>query len=46
MKAKDDLQREIQAQSRKSALRFIAALVMSAACCAGFVSWVIWLTNQ
>jgi hypothetical protein len=45
MKAKDDLQREIEAQSRKNALRFVAVLVVSAACCAGLVSWVIWLTG-
>jgi len=46
MKAKDDLQREVQAENRKYALRFVAALVASATFCAGFVTWVIGLTGQ
>ena len=44
--AKDILQREVAARSRNYALRFIAVLVMAAACCAGLVSSIIWLTDQ
>jgi hypothetical protein len=46
MRAKDDLQRKIHAQSRKYALRFIAALVMAAACCVSLVNSIIWLTDR
>jgi hypothetical protein len=46
MVANGVLQREVDARSLKYALRFVAVLVIAAACCAGLVSSIIWLTGE
>jgi hypothetical protein len=40
------MQPDFRAENRKFALRFIATLVIGAACCAALVGLVIYLTSE
>jgi hypothetical protein len=43
MIAAGPLQREVDTQNKRYALRFIAVLALAAACCAGLVGSIIWI---
>jgi hypothetical protein len=40
------LQLEVNTQNKKYALRFIAVLILAAACCAGLIGSVIWAISD
>ena len=46
MIAAGPLQREVDTQNKRYALRFIAVLTLAAACCAGLVGSIIWIISD